>query len=136
MENETDEQNPTFSTIQLMGEVMTAESKHKSSLAEALNEMQTSLDVAQSEMTTPKELSKNYRQVAGIVHSVKGLAQSFELPTIAKALHELEDVLGDVVSSGQNSVAMEKLVESFKTLLSLIIISKSFCSEEKTLDFG
>lgn len=119
-----------------MEEVMAAESEHESGLSEGLNEMLTSLEIAQSKIGSPSLLSKNHKQVAGIIHSIKGLGQSFGLATIAEASHELEEALGEVLNSGQNPETTSKLADSFRSLMSLIVVSKSLCSEEREFDLG
>lgn len=123
-------------TMDLMEEVMAAEAEHQSSLPEALNEMQLSLEFSQSRMTTPNALVSNHRQIAAMIHSVKGLGQSFGLNAIAQAAHELEEILTKALVSGQNVSVNEQLVTSFRSLLSLIVVSKSLCNGDEIRDLG
>ncbi len=127
---------PVYSTMQLMEEITAAEKEHSRNLPEALNEMQTSLDIVQSLMSTPDNLLKNQNRIAAIIHSVKGLGQSFGLSTIATASHEFEDVLGDTLKGNQNPETSEQLIDLFKSLLSLILVSRSLCKTERDLDLG
>ena len=136
LEKEPEPQEFQYSTMELMEEAMAAEAEHSSGLMEALNEMQISLEIAQSHMTTPNDLAINHRRIAGMIHSVKGLGQSFGLNTIASASHELEEVLAETLKSGQKPNAISLVLTSFKSLLSLIVVSKSLCDADETKDLG
>ena len=136
VEDEPDEAGTQVSTMILMEEIVSAEAEHQSGLSEALNEMQISLEFAQSQMVTPNSLIINHRQIAGLFHSVKGLAQSFGVQTIVSAAHDLEDILEDTIKSGQNPMVSEQLLSAYKSLLSLIVVSKSLCSSDHVRDLG
>ena len=125
-----------YSTMELMEEVMAADAEHQSGLSEALSEMQTSLEIAQTQMATPNTLAINHTQTAGLIHSVKGLAQSFGLSTVAQSAHDVEDALGEARTSGQNPEKIDQLKTVFKSLLSLIVVSKSLSNTEETKDLG
>lgn len=136
LETEQASQVFQYSAMDLMEEVMAAEAEHQSSLMDALNEMQISLEIAQSQMITPNALAINRGQIAGLIHSVKGLGQSFGLRTVATAAHEVEDFLEESLKRGQDPTATHQLHTSFKSLLSLIVVSRSLCSAEETKDLG
>jgi len=136
LETEQAPQEFQYSTMDLMDEVLVAEGEHQLSLLEALNEMQISLEIAQSQMLTPNDLAINRKQVAGLIHSVKGQGQSFGLSTVATASHEVEDLLEETLKRGYNPTVISQLHTAFKSLLSLIVVSKSLCSVEKTKDLG
>jgi CRP-like cAMP-binding protein/signal transduction histidine kinase len=135
-EAEEDSQPFQYSTMELMEEVMTAEAEHQSGLSEALNEMQISLEIVQTQMAPPNTLATHKAQIAGLIHSVKGLAQSFRLSTIAEAAHAVENALSDALKSGQNPDLISQFTTSFKSLLSLIVVSKSLCNTEEAKDLG
>lgn len=134
--DEGEDPGSQVSTMVLMEEIVAAEEEHPSSLPEALNEMQISLEYAQSQMVTPNALALNYRQVAGLIHSVKGLGQSFGIGTIATAAHELEDALEETIKNGQSPTSSAQLMAAFKSLLSLIVVSKSLCTSDAAKDLG
>lgn len=134
--DEPDEEGNRVPTMVLMEEVVAAEAEHQSALSEALNEMQISLEYAQSQMATPSALVTNHRKVAGLFHSVKGLAQSFGISTIATAAHELEDALEESMKSGNHPDILAMLIPAYKSLLSLIVVSKSLTGTEHTRDLG
>ncbi|MFH2133457.1 MAG: ATP-binding protein [bacterium] len=135
---DTEEKTPEFqySTMKLMEEVMAAEAEHHANLSEALNEMQISLEIAQSHMTTPHSLAMNHPLIAGLIHSVKGMGQSFGLDTIATASHEVEDCLAESIKNIDQPAASGHLTTAFKALLSLLVVSKSLCHTEETRDLG
>lgn len=130
------EEENRFSTMLLIEEIVAADEAHHSSLPEVLGEMQISLEFAQSQMATPKTLAINQCQVAGLIHSLKGLAQSFGLQTIATAAHELEDALENTIKGGQSPTLSDRLMSAYKSLLSLVVISRSLSSSEHTKDLG
>jgi CRP-like cAMP-binding protein/signal transduction histidine kinase len=134
--NDSEEAGNQISTMELMEEIVAAEEEHQSALPEALNEMQISLEYAQSQMVTPNALAANYRQVAGLIHSVKGLGQAFGIQTISTAAHELEDALEKTIKGGQSPTLSSELLISFKLLLSLIVVSKSLSSADHVKDLG
>ena len=136
IQTKKEEEQPVYSTMELMEEITSAQEEYGTGLVEALNEMQVSMEIVQSQMTTPYDLAINSQEIARTIHSIKGLGQSFGLSVIANASHRLEEVLAAVLQNGQSPVVTNQLLDSFKSLLSLLVVSKSLCESEKIKDVG
>ena len=136
IKTESSETAPGYSSMELMEEVMAAEKESDAALYDVLNEMEISLDIARSKLTSAGSVTQNHREIARLVHSIKGLGQSFGLSSIVNASHEVEDVLSQVKDNDLNPEVSGNLIQAFKSLLALIVIAKSLCNPEKEKDLG
>ncbi len=129
-------QDVSGSMMVLMEEVAASEEEYHYSLVEALNEMRTSIEAIQEKSANLHLLAKNQQEIARLLHSLKGLAQSFRLKEIAEATHVVETILQEFLKQGQTSSTCQQMETALQSLLAMIIVSSSLCQSKPAQDLG
>lgn len=110
---------------EFMEEVNRVIKKYPEELPGILNEIEIDLNNVETGLSYFEEDSKTFIEIFRVIHSVKGLAQSFDLRLIAGAAHRLESAMQTSAEDKTGTQDDSNIKEHYQNLYALITLAKT-----------